>query len=140
MKTFRSIFILLAVTIASVAYSQAFTVTIDKITANSAITGSVQGLASKDASNYKVIVYVHTDQWYIHPYAGQDEGKSWASVKADGTWQISTVRREFRADRIAALLVPRNFPEPNKVESLENIPYLAITNKDIRGTADYGKL
>lgn len=140
MKAVRSLLISLTAAVAFATYAQALSVTIGKITANSSIVGHVQGLGVKEASKYKVIVYVHTDQWYIHPYAGQGEGESWATVRDDGAWQISTVRREFQADRVAALVVPRNFPEPNKVESLTNIPYLAITNKEMRGTEDYGKL
>jgi len=140
MKSIRSMFTLLALTAAFSSHAQTFTVAIDQIVANDSIVGHVNGLEPEDVANYKIIVYVHTDQWYIHPYAGQGEGKTWAAVRNDGTWRISTVRREFQANRVAALLVPRSLPEPNKTHSLATIPYSAIIDKDIVGTADYGKL
>lgn len=140
MKSIRSMFTLLALTAAFSAHAQTFTVAIDQIVTNDSIIGCVNGLEPEDVANYKIIVYVHTDQWYIHPYAGQGEGKTWAAVRNDGTWRIATVRREFQADRVAALLVPRDFPEPNMAHNLTSIPYSAIVDKEIVGTADYGKL
>jgi hypothetical protein len=77
---------------------------------------------------------------YIHPYAAQDEGLSWASIKDNGTWQIQTVQRQFKSDQMAALLVERTYTEPNKLEKLESIAHKAIVIKDLRGTPDYGKL
>jgi hypothetical protein len=122
-------------------WSQEASITIDSIVANDAITGHVSGLQSGQYARYKVLVYAHTDQWYIHPYAGQGEGKSWASIAANGTWHLSTVQREFRADRVAALLVTRDYPEPSKIENLEDISSDARLIKDLSaGTPDYGKL
>src|ERR1044072_9130280 len=88
---------------ASTWFAQAVSLTIAAITANQTISGEAKGLMPRDLVDYKVIVYVHTDQWYIHPYAGQGEGKSWASIKSDGSWQIRTVQREFAADSVAAI-------------------------------------
>lgn len=48
-------------------------------------------------------MYVHNDMWYIHPYAGQQEGKSFASVTAKGKWRIKTVKREYSVDEVAAV-------------------------------------
>ncbi|MBI1745337.1 MAG: hypothetical protein HYR55_01965 [Acidobacteria bacterium] len=124
----------------NVIFARDVSITIDKIVANEVISGTVRNLDPRDYSNYKVIVYVHTDQWYIHPYAAQDEGLSWASIKENGTWQIKTVQREFRADKISVLIVKRTYPEPNKLESLEKIPNKAITIKVLKNTPDYGKL
>lgn len=138
-RTFLLIITISLITL-TLALAQQISVSITDITANQQICGAVSGLPSQDYQNYKVIVYVHTDQWYIHPYAGQDEGKSWASIQANGKWQIQTVQREFKADKVAAVLVKRNYPEPSKTESLERIQQAAIVVKKLRGTPDYGKL
>jgi hypothetical protein len=122
------------------ALAQSVTITINEIIANQRISGDVRGLAPGDHRNYKVIVYVHTDQWYIHPYAGQEEGMSWASINADGSWQVPTVQRQFKADRVAALLVRKNYPEPNRIEVLDGIRNSAFVVRQLRGTPDFGKL
>lgn len=142
MKTLGILTIVVLITVlhARVIVAQSVTVTIDQIVADEQISGYVHSLNPADYRKYKVIVFVHTDQWYIHPYAGQDEGLSWTTIKANGTWQIQTVQRQFRADKVAALLVSRNYPEPNKVESLKRVPHKAIVIKELRNTPDYGKL
>ena len=120
--------------------AQPLSITIDQIRENETISGYITGLETSDYSSYKVIVYVQTDQWYIHPYAGQDEGLSWAAIRDDNTWEIETVRRGFSARQIAALLVRRNYPEPSYVGNIQRIPHEAIVVKDLRGTSDFGKL
>lgn len=132
--------VFLFATQASFVLAQAISIKIDQVTANKTITGFVRGIALPDHRNYKVVVYVHTDQWYIHPYAGQDEGQSWAALRETGTWELPTVQREFRADKMAALLVRRDYPEPSKLADLDRIPYKAIDVRTLRGTPDSGKL
>ena len=119
---------------------RAQSIVIDRIEADKSITGHVSELSPAKYPSCKVIVYVHTDQWYIHPFAGQGEGASWASILDNGTWHLQTVRREFKADRVAALVVNRDYSEPSKVENIEAIPYVAETTKDLRNTPDEGKL
>jgi len=130
---------LLSLVITSLALGET-SITIDQIEANERILGYVSGLNQSEYSNYKVVVYVHTDRWYIHPYAGQGEGLSWASLQENGTWSIQTVRRRFRADKVAALLVKRSYQEPNTIENIHGIPDKAMIIKELRGTHDYGKL
>lgn len=132
--------ILLFALYTNILLAQQLSITIDQIVENERISGYIRGLQPSEYPAYKVIVYVHTDQWYIHPYAGQDEGLSWAPIRENGSWGIQTVKRQFKADKVAALLVRRNYPEPSKVESLERISYRAIVIKELRGTPDYGKL
>lgn len=120
--------------------AQQITITIDRIEPNQIISGFVRGLQPPEVANYKVIVYVHTDQWYIHPYAGQGEGLSWAPIRPNGVWQIETVQRRFRADKMAALVVKKTYPEPPKLENLQSIPSAAMVIRDLRGTPDFGKL
>jgi hypothetical protein len=143
MKFIRSIVVGIAVVTAGymdTSVAQEVAVTIDQITTNKSVSGFVRGIAPAECGKYKVIFYVHTDQWYIHPYAGQDEGKSWAAIKPNGTWQIKTVQREFKANKIAALVVDRQYPEPNRVEDVQGIPHAGIVIRELRNTGDYGKL
>ena len=122
------------------AFGQDISVTIDQITANNQISGYVSGLTIDEYPNYKILVYVHTDQWYIHPYAGQDEGLSWATIGKNGVWSIQTVQREFKADKIAALVVSREYPEPSRLIYIEKIPHVALIVKQLKDTPDFGKL
>jgi hypothetical protein len=111
---------------------------VDEIQADQQIKGTVTGV--RPPERYKVVVYVHTDRWYIHPYAGQGEGMSWAAIGDDGTWTLKTVRRAFKADKMAALVVEKDASVPAKAESLGSIPKLAIHEKVLTGTTDEGKL
>jgi hypothetical protein len=120
------------------AFGETAEITIDQIEANDHVSGSIHGLAHP--AEYKVLVYVHTDQWYIHPYAGQGEGQSWAPITDSGAWHIRTVQRQFKADKIAAVVVKRNYSEPDKTEGVDAIPHDAIVIEELKGTADYGKL
>jgi hypothetical protein len=135
--TFSILFVIFSV---SQILAQGISIEIDEILANEHIRGYVRNLSIEEYFNFKVVVYVHTDQWYIHPYAGQGEGLSWASIREDGSWVIPTVRREYRANQVAALLVRRNYPEPNVIRSVETIQYRAIVIKNLLDTPDYGKL
>jgi hypothetical protein len=97
--------------IAGKAPAQQATITVDEIQENAHIRGTVNGLSAIDAANYCVVVYVHTDKWYIHPFANGGDGKSWASIRDGRTWKISTVKREYSADKIAAVLLTKNGPD-----------------------------
>ncbi|MGR3310134.1 MAG: hypothetical protein ACUZ77_05100 [Candidatus Brocadiales bacterium] len=84
-------------------------INIEHIESDEFISGRVFGIEdAAQYSQYKVVVYVKTDKWYIHPYAGGGAGKSFAEIKRDGTWEIFTVRREFRASKVAAFLVKKD--------------------------------
>jgi hypothetical protein len=120
--------------------AQAVAITIKDIEPNQFITGEVRGLSAGELSDHKVIVYVQTDKWYIHPVASQGEGKSWAALRPDGQWRLSTVQREHKANRVAALLVKKNYPEPPTADSLESIQRRAIVIRELQNTKDYGKL
>ena len=116
---------------------------IDQIEEDEYIKGKVTNIDNPE--KYKVLVYVHTDKWYIHPYAGQDEGSSWAGIKKDGSWSLSTVKREAKANKIAALIVNVSVAEdaPSSVENIEKIKNNAIviyTREDMRNKGWYGKI
>lgn len=113
---------------------------IHEIEKEESIKGTVTGLTVGGTAAYKVVVYVKTDRWYIHPYESGGEGKSWAAVMPDGTWKIPTVRREFPASKIAALLVEREAKVPAITTVIQEITNRAMIVHDLEGTADHGKL
>ncbi len=114
-------------------------ITIDRISPDDVIQGRVSGLEGSLRA-YKIVVYVHTDRWYIHPYAGQGEGDSWAAVKKGGTWEITTVKRRFSADKIAVLVVNAGAKVPSTTSNVRSIPHRSLIIKNLKGTPDYGKL
>ena len=116
---------------------------IDEIVEDEYINGKVANLDSPE--NYKVLIYVHTDKWYIHPYADQDEDGSWAGISEDGAWSIPTVKRKAKANKIAALVVDPSVAEdaPSQLGNLGKIKKHAIivyTKKEMKEKGWYGKL
>ena len=54
-------------------------VTVDEIVKNSHIKGHITGLPSEAYEKFKVVFYVKTNRWYVHPYnhyGNQEEGYS----------------------------------------------------------------
>ena len=105
-------------------------ITIEEIIPNRYIAGKVFGITHSQYDNYKVIVYVHTDKWYIHPYAIGGDGKSYAKISNGGNWQIVTVKRDFPADNVAVLIVEKTYKPPAFIEDIYRIKHVAITIKD----------
>jgi len=130
----------LLVFVAPVVGQEGVDISIDKIVRNDHISGRVSGLTSKGTSELKVIVYVKTDKWYIHPYKSGGDGKSFASIETDGSWKIETVRRDFAASQIAALVVERSSRPPSPTSNVSAIPNRAVVVNDLSGTDDFGKL
>jgi hypothetical protein len=130
----------LCVTSPVAAQTQKPSIFIDKIEEDQAISGHVTGLDRQSLKQYRVIVYVHTDMWYIHPYAGQGEGQSWAAIHDDGTWSIQTVHRPFNADQVAALVVSDTYAFPPRTNAIEKLNSVVMIKKSLAGTPDFGKL
>lgn len=121
-------------------------VTIDSITENNSIVGTVRGLTQAGLAGHVVVVYVKTNHWYIHPYASGGDGKSFATLDKSGKWTIETVRRTHAASEIAALVVKRDpratdSPKvPAETENVQSIPNVGLTIEDLKKRGDYGKL
>lgn len=120
------------------AQDQSPAIQIKSITANQSIEGVVLGIS--DPRKIKIIVYLKTDRWYLHPYADRDEGESWAKIDRGGYWSLPTVKRAFKATAIAALVVPMSFDAPGVVDNPKTLPAAAYYQRDLIGTPDYGKL
>lgn len=107
---------------------------IDRIVKDSRISGQVTGLAPGERDKYKTLVYVLTDRWYIHPVSGQGLGQSWARIEEGGGWSIPSVRRQYAAKQVAALVVLRDLAEPATADDLRELP--AIAWVVVKGTGD----
>jgi hypothetical protein len=122
-------------------------VTIDNIISGSQIEGTVSNLAAAKLATSCIVVYVHTDMWYIHPYANGGAGSSFAWIAQNGKWSIPTVKRQFPADMIAALVVPdcKDVPArpnvPATTPDTATIKSMAVVTKALPpGSPDFGKL
>ena len=88
---------------------------------------------------HKVVVYAKTDRWYIHPYANAGEGKSWASIESNGSWKIEIVSRSPAASSVAVLVVKSDTNAPPDITNYRDIPSVAVTERKLEGTPDFGK-
>ena len=88
------------------------TVSVEEIVKNSHIKGQVKGLSPSVYEKFKVVFYVKTNRWYVHPYTwyeGQEEGFSYSNIKEDGSFWVRTVRRDVAAKKLAVVVVPKNY-------------------------------
>jgi len=117
-------------------------VSIDQITKDDQIVGSVQGLATNAIAESKVVVYIHTDTWHLYPYPNHrlDDGFSWSSIGDDGKWCVHTADHDLNPDKIAVLIVQRVYQQPATVTQVEDIPHAAILVKPLAGTEDREKI
>lgn len=97
---------------------------------NNYISGKVVGIPSSECGRYKVIVYVKTDSWYLHPYERGGDGLSYASVNKYGTWRINTIKRKYNADKIAFFLVDRDYVPPVTVKETSAVRYKLVHVED----------
>jgi hypothetical protein len=87
-------------------------VKVDSIVANEHIKGHVVGLPAEALDKFKVVFYVKTNRWYVHPYtyySGQEEGYSFSNLNANGEFKVKSVKRAVPAKELAAVLVPKAY-------------------------------
>jgi hypothetical protein len=114
------------------AYGQK--ISIDYVSATQGIIrGQVRGLTRADSQiiqNMRVVVYVHTDKWYKHPFATGGLGHSYTKIDTNATWSIAMVQDEERhePDAIAALIVDASTVTPPKLMPVE---LMRLTYRDI---------
>jgi hypothetical protein len=87
-------------------------IVLEELESDSHISGRIDGLAPERCADLKIVVYVLTDRWYIHPWDSDEEGKGYAPVAENGSWRIATVWRGHQARRLAILLVERSATVP----------------------------
>lgn len=95
-------------------------VTMDDFVSGVSISGRVTGLKPEDVDKYKILIYVLTDKWYIHPYAENVERRGYASVKGDGRWTLRSVNRGHNPFKLAILVVPKDVVPPTPITVAED--------------------
>ena len=83
--------------------------------------------------------------WYIHPYTGQDEGMSWATIDKTGNWFIVTEKRKFISKSIAALVVDSSIaedapPRVGNIKRIRNHAMIIYTKEEMKNNGWYEKL
>jgi hypothetical protein len=91
-----------------------------------AIEGQVVGLDPNSYGAYKVVAYVLTNKWYIHPEAVNTPGLGFATIDSQGKWRLQTVWRGYQATKLAFLLVPRETWAPPTVELVGGRPETSL--------------
>jgi len=114
--------------------------TITAIVQDDHIAGTVSGLTEQGRSLYKVVTFVKTDRWYVHPYADGGEGKSYALIGPKGAWTIESIYRGIPASAVGILLVRREAKIPPQSINIRDIPNEGIVIHQLAGTPDFGKL
>ena len=117
-----AVILVLAMTV-SIFWLDSQKITIGQLTIDKdRVYGSVGGLKPADHNKYKVLLYVHTNQWWIHP-----EGDSSAPISENGTWAITTEKKPTPANQVAALVVDIQYSPRSPVDDLiKEIPHRAI--------------
>lgn len=87
-------------------------VVVDEIVRDSHIKGHIVGLPTEAYQDFKVVFYVKTNRWYVHPYTyyeGQEAGFSYSNLAADGSFEVKTVRRDVPSKQMAVVVVPKTY-------------------------------
>lgn len=82
------------------------TVSVDEVIKNEHIKGRVVGLPTQALDKFKVVFYVKTNRWYVHPYTQGEDGYSYSTLTADGEFSIRTVLR-VPSKSLAVVVMPK---------------------------------
>lgn len=86
--------------------------------AEKAVQGRFHGVEATDHQNYKVMLFIYTNNWYVKPvYDAADPCKSVCAIAADGRFQINAYRNspaelKDTVAKVAVLLVPADYEGP----------------------------
>lgn len=87
-------------------------VSVDEIVKNDHIKGHITGLPADAYDKFKVVFYVKTNRWYVHPYThyeNQEEGYSYSNIHGNGDFWVRTVRRDVPSKELAVVVVPKSY-------------------------------
>ena len=87
-------------------------VIIDELVRDSHIKGHVTNLPPEAYDKFKVVFYVKTNRWYVHPYLyypGQEPGYSYSLINSNGEFEIKTLRRQVPSKAMAVVVVPKDY-------------------------------
>jgi len=85
------------------------------------IDGGVIGL--KSPGEYKVVLYAHTDQWYVQPL----DNAYYTALDTEGKWANWT----HLGDRYAAVVVRPSYKPDKKTQALPPVGGDVIAEKDV---------
>lgn len=116
---------------------------IDEFQSGRRIGGHLTGIASdaETRKKYKVMVYVFTTMWYVHPFAEQGEGRTWTALRSDEErvlWSILTEKRRDQAAEVAALLVPATTLEGKSSSELRDVSKFYTFEEIVKKTKPVG--
>jgi hypothetical protein len=112
---------------------------ITQIVKNSHIQGKVTGLAETSLEDFKVIFYVKTNRWYVHPYQynqNQPSGYSYSDLTAGGNFWIRSVFR-VPSKEMAAILVPSPHLIYAKKKNIKDLLKYACKHIIVPGNGDF---
>lgn len=114
-------------------------VSVTQIVKNSHIQGSVSGLNETSLEDFKMVFYVKTNNWYVHPYEynpAQPSGYSYSDLTAGGNFWIRSVFRT-PAKKMLAILVPSPHYIYTKKGSESDLLKYACAYVEIPGNGDF---
>lgn len=114
-------------------------ITVSEIVKNSHIKGSVSGLNEASLEDFKMVFYVKTNTWYVHPYEhneNQPSGYSYSDLTTGGNFWIRSVFRT-PAKKMLAILVPSPHYIYAKKSSASDLLKFACSSIEIPGNGDF---
>lgn len=115
------------------------TIKVSEIVKNSHIKGSVSGLSEASLENFKMLFYVKTNNWYVHPYQynqNQPSGYSYSDLTTGGNFWIRSVFR-VPSKEMAVILVPSPHYIYAKKSSLKDLLKFACKHVIVPGNGQF---
>ncbi len=114
-------------------------INVTQIVKNSHIQGKVSGLKEASLEDFKMIFYVQTQGWYVHPYQynpAQPSGYSYSDLTTGGNFWIRSVFRT-PAKKMLAILVPSTHLIYNRKSNSSDLLKYACASVEIPGNGDF---
>lgn len=114
-------------------------ITVEEIVKNSHIKGHVTGLPDSALEDFRMLFYVKTKNWYVHPYLYNDQqpsGYSFSDLTVGGNFWIRSVFRT-PAKEMVAILVPSPHYIYAEKSKLKDLLKYACTSIVIPGNGDF---
>lgn len=114
-------------------------INIQEIVKNSHIKGAVAGLKETSLEDFRMLFYVRTNNWYVHPYQfneSQTSGYSYSDLTTGGNFWIRSVFRT-PSKTMVAILVPSPHAIYAKKSNLKDLLKYSCTHIEIPGNGDF---
>lgn len=114
-------------------------INVQEIVKNSHIKGAVSGFKETSLDDFKVLFYVRTNRWYVHPYQyneSQPSGYSYSDLTTGGEFWIRSVFRT-PAKEMAVIVVPSPHFIFNNKSNLKDLLKYACHHVIVPGNGDF---